>query len=56
MLLDFFFIYPICRDYHVTMSTGSVALFREKAKLIILLMDTVTRDSYRSFKISSNRS
>ena len=50
-----FFMNPIIRDYHVIMSMGSVAWFSEKVKLIILLMDTATRDSYRSIKALSNR-
>ena len=41
---------PIIRDYHVTMSMASVAQFPKKAKLIILLIDTATRDSYPSTK------
>ena len=54
MILMVFFLLFTIRDYDVIMSMSSIACFLKKAKLIILLMGTATRNSNCTFKTPSN--
>ena len=55
----YYYYYYFDESHHRGLScyyvNGFCRLVSWKAKLIVLLMDTAVRDSYRSFKTSSNR-